>query len=174
MFSMCFFHAVVVERKKFGPLGWNRVYPYNAGDLTTCMEVAANYIEDRPKVPWEDLRYVFGEIMYGGHITDDWDRVLCMAYLRTFVVPECCDSLQLAPGLEVPAPMTYNEYMDWLINGEDFPQESPLLFGLHPNAEINYRTVQADVLFRTINELQPKQHGGGDMLSAQGSCAAKD
>ncbi|ESS67196.1 hypothetical protein TCDM_04102 [Trypanosoma cruzi Dm28c] len=167
MFSMCFFHAVVVERKKFGPLGWNRVYPYNAGDLTTCMEVAANYIEDRPKVPWEDLRYVFGEIMYGGHITDDWDRVLCMAYLRTFVVPECCDSLQLAPGLEVPAPMTYNEYMDWLINGEDFPQESPLLFGLHPNAEINYRTVQADVLFRTINELQPKQHGGGDMLSAQ-------
>ncbi|RNF12557.1 dynein heavy chain 9, axonemal isoform 2 [Trypanosoma rangeli] len=167
MFSMCFFHSVVVERKKFGPLGWNRVYPFNAGDLTTCMEVAANYIEDRPKVPWEDLRYVFGEIMYGGHITDDWDRVLCMAYLRTFVVPECFDNLQLAPGLEVPAPMSYNEYMDWLINREDFPQESPLLFGLHPNAEINYRTVQADVLFRTINELQPKQHTGGDMLSAQ-------
>ncbi|KEG12669.1 dynein heavy chain [Trypanosoma grayi] len=167
MFSMCFFHAVVVERKKFGPQGWNRVYPFNAGDLTTCMEVAANYIEDRPKVPWEDLRYVFGEIMYGGHITDDWDRVLCMAYLRTFIVPECCDHLQLAPGLDVPPPMTYNEYMDWLTNSEDFPQESPLLFGLHPNAEINYRTVQADVLFRTINELQPKQHTGGDMLSPQ-------
>ncbi|KAG8346214.1 putative Dynein heavy chain N terminal region 2 domain1 [Trypanosoma vivax] len=167
MFSMCFFHAVVVERKKFGSLGWNRVYPYNAGDLTTCLEVAANYIEDRPKVPWEDLRYVFGEIMYGGHVTDDWDRVLCMAYLRTFLVPECCDGLQLAPGLEVPAPMSYNEYMDWLVNGEDFPPESPLLFGLHPNAEINYRTVQADVLFRTINELQPKKHTGGDMLSPQ-------
>ncbi|EAN79295.1 dynein heavy chain, putative [Trypanosoma brucei brucei TREU927] len=167
MFSMCFFHSVVVERKKFGPLGWNRVYPYNAGDLTTCLEVAANYIEDRPKVPWEDLQYVFGEIMYGGHITDDWDRVLCMAYLRTFLVPECCDGLQLAPGIEVPAPMSYNEYIDWLVNGEDFPAESPLLFGLHPNAEINYRTVQADVLFRTINELQPKKHAGGDSLSPQ-------
>lgn len=167
MFAMCFFHSVVVERKKFGPLGWNRVYPFNAGDLTTCMEVAANYIEDRPKVPWEDLRYVFGEIMYGGHITDDWDRVLCMAYLRTFVVPECCDGLQLAPGLDVPAPMSYNEYMDWLINGEDFPAESPLLYGLHQNAEVNYLTVHADVLFRTINELQPKQHARGDMLSPQ-------
>ncbi|ORC84913.1 dynein heavy chain [Trypanosoma theileri] len=167
MFSMCFFHSVVVERKKFGPQGWNRVYPFNTGDLTTCMEVAANYIEDRPKVPWEDLRYVFGEIMYGGHITDDWDRVLCMAYLRTYLVPDCCDGLQLAPGIEVPSPMSYNEYMDWLTNAEDFPAESPLLFGLHPNAEINYRTVQADVLFRTINELQPKQHTGGDMLSPQ-------
>ncbi|CCW66761.1 unnamed protein product [Phytomonas sp. Hart1] len=167
MFSMCFFHAVVVERKKFGPLGWNRGYPFNAGDLTTCMEVAANYIEDRPKVPWEDLRYVFGEIMYGGHITDDWDRVLCMAYLRSFIVPECCDGLQLAPGLLVPNPCSFQEYMQWLTQDKEFPTESPLLYGLHPNAEINYRTTQADVLFKTINELQPKKHAGGNMLSPQ-------
>ncbi|EPY30591.1 hypothetical protein STCU_03990 [Strigomonas culicis] len=167
MFSMCFFHAVVVERKKFGPLGWNRGYPFNMGDLTTCLEVASNYIEDRPKVPWEDLRYVFGEIMYGGHITDDWDRVLCMAYLQSFIVPDCCDGLQLAPGLNVPTPCSYQEYMQWLAQDENMPTESPLLYGLHPNAEINYRTTQADVLFRTINELQPKKHAGGDMLSPQ-------
>lgn len=167
MYSMCFFHAVVVERKKFGPLGWNRAYPFNAGDLTTCLEVAANYIEDRPKVPWEDLRYVFGEIMYGGHITDDWDRVLCMAYLQSYIIPECCDGLQLAPGLTVPSPMSFQEYMNGLMDSEEFPTESPLLYGLHPNAEINYRTTQAEVLFRTINELQPKKHSGGDSLSPQ-------
>eukprot|EP00796_Vickermania_ingenoplastis_P004195 gene4195-3033_t len=167
MFSMCFFHAVVVERKKFGPLGWNRAYPFNAGDLTTCLEVAANYIEDRPKVPWEDLRYVFGEIMYGGHITDDWDRVLCMAYLQSYIIPECCDGLQLAPGVVVPGPMSFQEYLAALTDAEDFPVESPLLYGLHPNAEINYRTTQAEVLFRTINELQPKKHAGGDSLSPQ-------
>ena len=42
---------------------------------------------DPHQVPWEDLRYLFGEIMYGGHITDDWDRKLCCAYLEEFMNP---------------------------------------------------------------------------------------
>ena len=40
------------------------------------------------QVPWEDLRYLFGEIMYGGHITDDWDRRLCSSYLGEYMSPE--------------------------------------------------------------------------------------
>ena len=173
MYAMCFFHAVVVERKKFGPQGWNRVYPYNMGDLTTCMEVAANYIEDRPKIPWEDLRYVFGEIMYGGHITDDWDRVLCMAYLQSFISTECVEGFEIMPGVFIPSPMSYAEYNQFLATPEALPAESPVLYGLHPNAEINFRTVQANVLFKTITELQPKQQGGADVLSPSDNVRAK-
>ena len=88
LFSMCYFHAVVCERRKFGPQGWNRVYPYNTGDLTISVDVLYNYLEANAKVPWEDLRYLFGEIMYGGHITDDWDRKLCRTYLQEFLKPE--------------------------------------------------------------------------------------
>lgn len=40
------------------------------------------------QVPWEDLCYLFGEIMYGGHITDDWDRRLCKTYLEEFMHPK--------------------------------------------------------------------------------------
>ena len=32
------------------------------------------------QVPWDDLRYIFGEIMYGGHIVEDWDRRLANRY----------------------------------------------------------------------------------------------
>ena len=33
------------------------------------MNVLYNYLEANNRIPWEDLRYLFGEIMYGGHIT---------------------------------------------------------------------------------------------------------
>ena len=65
-----------------------RVYPFNFGDLTICVYVLYNYLEANPRVPWEDLRYLFGEIMYGGHITDDWDRRLCRTFLIEYMQAE--------------------------------------------------------------------------------------
>jgi len=160
VFAMCFFHSIVVERKKFGPIGWNRAYPFNVGDLTTCIDVFSNYEETGgTKIPWDDLRYIYGEIMYGGHITDDWDRVLCMAYLSNFLVPQITDELDLAPGLPVPSYETYQQGAEIMKN--QIPAETPMLYGLHGNAEIGYQTASANKLFSTINELQPKGSSAG-------------
>ena len=49
LFSLVYFHAVVVERRKFGPQGWNRSYPYNTGDLTISVNVLYNYLEANAK-----------------------------------------------------------------------------------------------------------------------------
>lgn len=37
--------------------------------------------------------------------------------------------------------------------------ESPVMFGLHPNAEVEYRTRQSDTLYSIVSELQPKGAG---------------
>ncbi|XP_012590033.1 PREDICTED: dynein heavy chain 17, axonemal, partial [Condylura cristata] len=108
LFALCYFHAVVAERRKFGAQGWNRSYPFNNGDLTISVNVLYNYLEANPKVPWDDLRYLFGEIMYGGHITDDWDRRLCRTYLGEYIRAEMLEGeTLLAPGFLIPPNLDY-------------------------------------------------------------------
>merc|ERR1739838_108334 len=168
LFSLCYFHAVVCERRKFGPQGWNRVYPYNTGDLTISVNVLYNYLEANSKVPWDDLRYLFGEIMYGGHITDDWDRRLCKTYLEEYMNSEMFDTvLYLAPGFQIPPSLDYNGYHQYI--DDMLPPESPYLYGLHPNAEIDFLTTTSDNLFRTILELMPR-----DTSDSGGSGATRE
>ncbi|XP_042254326.1 dynein heavy chain 9, axonemal isoform X9 [Thunnus maccoyii] len=161
LFALCYFHAVVAERRKFGPQGWNRSYPFNTGDLTISINVLYNYLEANPKVPYDDLRYLFGEIMYGGHITDDWDRRLCRTYLEEFIKPEMMEGeLCLAPGFNLPGNMDYNSYHQYI--DDTLPAESPYLYGLHPNAEIGFLTQTSEKLFRTVLEMQPRDGGVGE------------
>uniref|UniRef100_A0A4W4HCE4 Dynein, axonemal, heavy polypeptide 9 like n=1 Tax=Electrophorus electricus TaxID=8005 RepID=A0A4W4HCE4_ELEEL len=157
LFSLCYFHACVAERRKFGPQGWNRKYPFNTGDLTISVSVLYNYLEANSQVPWEDLRYLFGEIMYGGHITDDWDRRLCTTYLEEYMQP---NQLSLAPGFVVPTNLDYQGYHAYI--DQVLPHESPVHYGLHPNAEIEFLTVTSDNLFHTLLELQTTDSSMGE------------
>ena len=77
-------------------------YPFNTGDLLCCGQCAANYLDNNVRVPWDDLRYIFGEIMYGGHIVEDWDRRLASAYLQKYFSEGLLDSFEMFPGFPVP------------------------------------------------------------------------
>lgn len=158
LFSLCYFHAVVAERRKFGSQGWNMVYPFNIGDLTISVYVLYNYLEGNKGVPWDDLRYLFGEIMYGGHIIDEWDRRLCRTYLEELMQPQLVDGdLLLCPGFKAPPNTDFVGYHQYIT---DFlPSESPHLYGMHPNAEIGFLTSQSENMFKVILDLQPRDSG---------------
>ncbi|XP_060906749.1 dynein axonemal heavy chain 11 [Labrus mixtus] len=163
-FSLCFFHACATERRKFGPQGWNHNYPFSTGDLTISASVLYNYLEANSKsmqVPWQDLCYLFGEIMYGGHITDDWDRRLCKTYLQEFMHHKMFEGeLFLCPGFLAPPFMDYSGYHSYI--DELLPSENPTLYGLHPNAELECLTVSSENLLRSLLELQPQESLRGD------------
>jgi dynein heavy chain, axonemal len=64
LFGLCHFHAVMLERKQYGPMGFNMMYPFSIGDLRDSAVVLSNYMENSGggKIPWADLRYIFGEV----------------------------------------------------------------------------------------------------------------
>ena len=75
LFGLCHFHAVMMERKLYGPMGYNMMYPFAVGDLRDSAASHQPHGEQRGgKIPM-DLKYLFGEIMYGGHIVNDFDRL---------------------------------------------------------------------------------------------------
>ncbi len=162
LFSLCWFHAVVCGRRRFGQQGWSRKYSFNTGDLIICSNVLRSYLDANESVPWDDLRYIFGEIMYGGHITDAWDRRTCIAYLKEFQNEGLFNGLELAPGFQSPSPNDL-EYIDYIKYAETaMPPESPPLFGLHPNIEIGYLTNNTENLFFNILVMSGGGGSGGE------------
>jgi hypothetical protein len=65
--------------------------------------------------------------------------------------------MTLAEGFSTPPNMDYQGYHSYISN--NLPAESPILYGLHPNAEIGFLTATSEVLFRTVFELQPRESG---------------
>jgi dynein heavy chain len=161
LYGLCHFHSIMLERKKFGPLGYNMNYPFSIGDLRDSALVLYNYMENSTaaKIPWDDLRYIFGEIMYGGHIVDDWDRRLCKAYLDFFMQDGLLDEAELIPfseklSLKAPPTGPHERFIQYI---DQTPGESPVMFGLHPNAEIGFRTNQSDTVLSLLRRLNVKQ-----------------
>ena len=162
-FALCYFHAAMLERKKFGVgnlpgassgIGWNMNYPFNTGDLLCCAQTANNYLENNSNVPWEDLRYIFGEILYGGHIVEDWDRRLAQSYLLAYMKEELIEpGIELCPDFMPPANTLHHTAVVEHI-GSKFPAESPMAFGLHPNAEIGFRLRDCESLCASVLSLQ--------------------
>jgi len=170
LFAVCWFHSIVCGRRRFGQQGWSRKYAFNMGDLTICADVLQDYLDNNTEVPWDDLRYIFGEVMYGGHITDAWDRRTCNTYLEVIFRDGIFNKMEFGKGFASPNPDTldFEGYRSFIET--DMVPEAPPLFGLHTNAEIGYLTNTTVNLFNTIFNMSGG-HGGDDGGSGGGGIA---
>uniref|UniRef100_A0A1B6D8V0 Dynein heavy chain coiled coil stalk domain-containing protein n=1 Tax=Clastoptera arizonana TaxID=38151 RepID=A0A1B6D8V0_9HEMI len=84
IFSLCLFHGVCIERRKFGPLGFNIPYEFTDGDLRICVSQLYMFLHEYSDIPFKVLTYTAGHINYGGRVTDDWDRRCIMNILHDY------------------------------------------------------------------------------------------
>ncbi|XP_042770547.1 dynein axonemal heavy chain 2 isoform X3 [Panthera leo] len=158
LFALCFFHSVLLERKKFLQLGWNIVYGFNDSDFEVSENLLSLYLEEYEETPWDALKYLVAGVNYGGHVTDDWDRRLLTTYINDYF----CDQTLSTPFYRLSALETYfipkdgslasyKEYISMLPT-----MDPPEAFGQHPNADVASQITEARTLFETLLSLQPQ------------------
>uniref|UniRef100_A0A3B4AHB3 Dynein axonemal heavy chain 2 n=1 Tax=Periophthalmus magnuspinnatus TaxID=409849 RepID=A0A3B4AHB3_9GOBI len=153
LFSLCFFHSILLERKKFLQLGWNIVYGFNDSDFEVSESLLSLYLDKYEEIPWDTLKYLIAGVNYGGHVTDDWDRRLLTTYINDYFCEAAVGDLFRVKGI---------------LNKEGYHSifnlpatEHPEVFGQHPNADIASQIAETRTLFDTLLSLQPQVSSTG-------------
>lgn len=63
LYVLAFFHAVILERRKYDKLGFNISYDFNESDFNVCVQILNTYLSrSEGIVPWNSLKYLIGEV----------------------------------------------------------------------------------------------------------------
>ncbi|KAL4470156.1 hypothetical protein ABPG72_009081 [Tetrahymena utriculariae] len=169
LFGLSFFHAIVQERRKFGPLGFNKAYEFNDSDLdisTLTLKMFLN--EPIDEIPWEAMLYMTGHINYGGRVTDDWDRTCLLSILKKYYNEEILkDQCKLSGSGIYYVPLTdqveqIRNYIENLPNFDD-----PEVFGMHENANITFNSQESVKMIETVISIQPRVSTSGGTGKSQ-------
>ncbi|KAM3867513.1 dynein axonemal heavy chain 10 [Diretmus argenteus] len=175
VYVLTFFHAVVQERRKYGKIGWNVPYDFNESDFLVCREILDTYLtkahnQGDDEIPWGSLKYLIGEVMYGGRVIDSFDRRILTVYMDEYLGDHLFYNFR-------PFHFFHNKDVDYRFppNGlkETYIEEieklplanTPEVLGLHSNAEIGYYTQAARDMWTHLIELQPQTGESGEGIS---------
>lgn len=163
-FSLCFFHAVILERRQFQQLGWNITYSFNDSDFEISNSLLSLYLDEyREETPWRALKYLIADINYGGHVTDDWDRRLLKTYINQYfcesIITEKNPLLSVLSTYYVPEENDLNSCKEYVELLPTFDKAEA--FGCSSNAEISAKISESRFFFSSLLMLEVNRARSG-------------
>lgn len=148
-FLVAWFHAVVQERLRYVPLGWSKVFEFNDSDQDAALNTIDAWLSSAAKgranidpvaIPWEAIRSLVRETVYGGKIDTEFDQSLLDSFVETLFSPRAYDvdfklvsSGENEAGLTVPDAVHLDQFLEWASQLPE--QEPPSYLALPPTAE---------------------------------------
>ena len=142
LFGLAMFHAIVQERRKFGSVGYNISYEFTESDLSISKRQLKLFIDlyaDSKELPIKALRYLVGQLNYGGRVTDDWDRRAITHILEDFFNADIVSDDYKFSSLDAyKCPPTGADLLESRKFIQDLPaHDDSEVFGLHENAQVS-------------------------------------
>jgi dynein heavy chain len=162
LFGVCFFHALILDRRKYGPLGWNIPYQFSDPDREISIQQLKMFLVEFDEIQWEALNYLIAECNYGGRVTDGQDRRTIKHILVTFLSPKCIEpgyKYSLSGIFHAPPPTDRDGYLAFIKEMPLLP--APEVHWLHQNASLTALINEGMACMRSVVSLMPKGAGGG-------------
>ncbi|XP_067132954.1 dynein axonemal heavy chain 2-like [Centruroides vittatus] len=154
LFCLTAFHSILIERRYFKNLGWNVPYKFNDSDFTVAEYFLTSCLEKYERTSWDALKYFIEEIVYEGHVIDEWDKRLIHVYAN-----ECfCPSIFSEKGFKICNLLVPNvgNLASYLAHVNFIPHiEDTEIFGVHPNATITVQIQDGQCLLDNLIYIQP-------------------
>jgi len=182
---------VVQERLRYAPLGWSKRYEFNESDLKCACDTIDTWVDSvalgrtnlpPEKVPWDALRALMSQCIYGGKVDNSFDAKLLAAFLdNLFTVASFEGQLPLVKGMSssgeggdvgsediyLPEGSRREELLDWVARLPD--SQSPSWLGLPNNAERVLLTNQGQEMISNTLKMQHLEEDEEELVvSAQG------
>lgn len=163
-FLLAWFHAVIQERLRYVPLGWSKHYEFTEADLKCALDTIDIWIDmiamgrtNLPidKIPWEALRTLLSQCIYGGRIDNPFDQRLLNGFLSKLfsltslntdmklIVEEQDEKVQQPVVVTMPDGVKREQFMNWIEQTLRTLIQQPSWLGLPNNAEIVLLTTRA-------------------------------
>ena len=169
-FLLAWFHAVIGERLRYVPIGWSKYYEFNESDQRCALDAIDEWIDlqgkdknniDPEKIPWDAIRTIIHQSMYGGKIDNEYDMKILESLVNLYFNPKTYEfnyplfktsKNSTTQMLTIPDKRNNSGYMEWV---NALPTvESPEWSGLPSNAEKLVRETASRRFITEMNKIQ--------------------